>query len=1087
VLLAIALSTLVFVWFTNRIMFKVGVRNIPRRRAQTTLIVLGLMLSTVIISAAFTTGDTIDRSVTNQVYTLLGSVDEMVVSGNADETDLDNDSASFTRDVSFAESDVAPVVSRLQGNSDVDAIIPMYTDVAVAVNESKQLSSPLFNLSGIDPQATADLDDIKNVSGGTVHVSDLARNEIFVNESAAEDLDASPGDTIRILTADNQATFTVKAIVKDGRLAGSAGISTRREGGVVALETARSFFNAPGRLTALAVSNRGDSRGGLDYVTAVEAEMDAALESSGVQGLNVQPVKESGVNVAETFSSVFATVFLALGLFSIAAGVLLIFMIFVMLAAERKPEMGMARAIGTKRMDIVQTFMAEGMGYNVLAAAVGAAIGVLVSFIIANIISSLFSESNLEIAPYVTPRSLIVSYSLGVVLTFLTVTFSSWRVSMINIVQAIRDLPEGVTQKPMWGSRGILRTLLYLFFRPTTKAGWWRRLASTIALVLAGVAGGVPILFVPAFLILLGVFISYAVSQQGMPWMFRTGIVIGTVLVMPFSIAAAFFMTFQLGPVLILAGVPLVAIGASEMNAFALLFGLSVLPLGIALLIRSFGANERLTYTLTGLFLIYIWEIDFSVGALEAIFGEMTGGPELFFLSGAMVTIAATFIIVYNADLILAPLTYFGKGLGALLPSIKMAVAYPLANKMHTGMTMAMFCLVVFALVMISSFNHNFNLLFRSEAALGGWDIVVDENPSSPIIDLRSKLAAANADVLNDIESVGTTSIMNQRNAQLCQPRSNQTCDPSDPEESGFEDYEIRGEDNEFIDSSNIRLQARAVGYSDDRAVWEAVRNNDSLAVVDSNAIVGGFGASQIIRNIGETDTEFAPVELRMRDARTGEVTNVTVIGLIDQGSSGTFLGLHVSQDAFESFFGEEPDSRRYFVADRAGADHEEVARGIEAALLTTGAQAESLRELIDEQGAVINGFFYLMQGFMGLGLFVGVAAVGVIAFRTVVERRQQIGMLRAIGYTRKMIGLTFLIESAFIAFLGVLSGVVFSLILARQLITDSFANQGSSFSIPWIQVLIISGLAFGFALLMTLIPSRQAAKIPIADALRYE
>ena len=196
---------------------------------------------------------------------------------------------------------------------------------------------------------------------------------------------------------------------------------------------------------------------------------------------------------------------------------------------------------------------------------------------------------------------------------------------------------------------------------------------------------------------------------------------------------------------------------------------------------------------------------------------------------------------------------------------------------------------------------------------------------------------------------------------------------------------------------------------------------------------------------------------------------------------------MHISQDAFESFFGDQPDARRYFVADRDGADHEEVARGIEGALLTTGAQAESLRAVIDEQGATINGFFYLMQGFMGLGLFVGVAAVGVIAFRTVVERRQQIGMLRALGYTRKMIGLTFLIESAFIAFLGVLSGVVFSLILARQLITDSFANQGTSFSIPWIQVLIISGLAFGFALLMTLIPSRQAAKIPIADALRYE
>ncbi|HWO74102.1 MAG TPA: lipoprotein-releasing system transmembrane subunit LolC, partial [Dehalococcoidia bacterium] len=65
---------------------------------------------------------------------------------------------------------------------------------------------------------------------------------------------------------------------------------------------------------------------------------------------------------------------------------------------------------------------------------------------------------------------------------------------------------------------------------------------------------------------------------------------------------------------------------------------------------------------------------------------------------------------------------------------------------------------------------------------------------------------------------------------------------------------------------------------------------------------------------------------------------------------------------------------------------------------------------------------------------------------------------------------------------------VFFALILARQLISDEFANQGvSSFAVPWLQIGIIGGLAFGFALLMTLIPSRQAARIPIAAALRYE
>ena len=52
--------------------------------------------------------------------------------------------------------------------------------------------------------------------------------------------------------------------------------------------------------------------------------------------------------------------------------------------------------------------------------------------------------------------------------------------------------------------------------------------------------------------------------------------------------------------------------------------------------------------------------------------------------------------------------------------------------------------LVVFALVMISSFNHNFNLLFRSEAALGGWDVVVDD----PMVDMMKSTYQGALDAL---------------------------------------------------------------------------------------------------------------------------------------------------------------------------------------------------------------------------------------------------------------------------------------------------------------------------------------------------
>src|SRR3990170_7682617 len=74
-LLAVALASVAYAAVRNRVFFRIGIRNIPRRLAQTTLIILGLMLSTLIISAAFTTGDTVDYSISDQAYSLLGHVD----------------------------------------------------------------------------------------------------------------------------------------------------------------------------------------------------------------------------------------------------------------------------------------------------------------------------------------------------------------------------------------------------------------------------------------------------------------------------------------------------------------------------------------------------------------------------------------------------------------------------------------------------------------------------------------------------------------------------------------------------------------------------------------------------------------------------------------------------------------------------------------------------------------------------------------------------------------------------------------------------------------------------------------------------
>ena len=118
------------------------------------------------------------------------------------------------------------------------------------------------------------------------------------------------------------------------------------------------------------------------HTDTVEPALDEAVAGLG---LDAQPTKQDGLEAADATGNAFVQLFTTFGSFSMAAGILLIFLIFVMLAAERRPEMGMARAVGTQRRHLVQTFLYEGAAYDLLAAAVGAVLGIGVSFVMVQV------------------------------------------------------------------------------------------------------------------------------------------------------------------------------------------------------------------------------------------------------------------------------------------------------------------------------------------------------------------------------------------------------------------------------------------------------------------------------------------------------------------------------------------------------------------------------------------------------------------------------------------------------------------------------------------------------------------------------
>ncbi|HXK34825.1 MAG TPA: FtsX-like permease family protein [Dehalococcoidia bacterium] len=1075
-LLAVSLATVGWVFLRNRVMFMIGVRNIPRRRAQTTLIIIGLMLSTLIISAAFAIGDTADYSITNSAYQRLHSVDEIVqVQSGGDDDDgesfFEGESLISAAPIEQARAD--ELVQRFRGIDGVDGAVAVIRGPAAASNLARGQTEPLVLLMGVNP---SQLDggfesDLQTVSGESADLTALPEGAIYLNESAADELDARPGDTVTLYAQNQPYEFTIAGVLVDRVLSGALSIDS---GFVLPLDRAQELLGRPGEVDFILVSNEGGTRDGLDRSEEVMRRVESALLGSP---LRASDVKQQLVDDAAEISSGIVTIFVVLGLFSIAAGMLLIFLIFVMLAAERRTEMGMSRAVGTKRLHLVQIFMSEGMVYNIGAAAVGCALGVVVSIGIVQVLARLFDEFGLNITFNVTVRSIVVSYCIGVVLTFLTVTFSAWRIGNINIVAAIRDTPEPVQgEKPPVRTTlipTVFRYLYWLVFKPRGRE--WLRSALLLVAAVAGLAAS-------------------AALASGDP---ATWLQVIAVLVQIAAVLVAvwfLFATFHMGSFLAVGGIALMLVGLGTDQGFFFGFGWSALIFGLAVVLAQLRFPQRPIYTAAGVILLVSWLLLAGGNTPFERVNGMDGGAEIFFLSGVSMVLAATFVIVYNADLLLHLLNWMGSAVSTLVPSIRTAVAYPLANKFRTGMTIAMISLVMFALVMMSTMNENFGQIFNSDEAIGPYAVVAIENPGNPIPDLAGTLQQ---------EGFDTTPLAGDGNG----PDGDDGIDPvyqanrsiaevsqvSNLNEEGAQDwsgYPVLGMSDDFVRNARFTLQQRATGFESDDAVWDALAEDPDYALVDAFAIPqGGFGGpGAIVEGLEPTDETFEPIPFLVRDSATGTIKRVYVIGVLSTQSSGLFSGFWISNEAFNEVF-ERPELTQYLIRldDRSQAN--EVARQIESTLIERGVQADSLRKIIQDFQDQQQGFLYLIQGFMGIGLFVGIAAVGVIAFRTVVERRQQIGMLRAIGYSRRAVALSFLMESSFTALLGIVSGIALALLLAYQLVnTDDFVPGGvDGFYIPWVQIILIGTFAFLASIVMTIVPSRQASSIPIAEALRYE
>src|SRR3989449_888773 len=854
---------------------RLAARNIGRRKSRVLIVVAGLLVGTAIISSSLVVGDTLSYIFLEDVYARLDAIDEVV-------------SNSFNGQLfSFAETNFTEIAADLAANATpIDGLAPALLKVMPVRNVAGNKGNQQITVMGLNASHEGGFGPLTLLDGRSVDTNQLMPAELYANGRAAADLNATAGQDLTLFYGTTNQTIvhaTVAGIVRD---AGKAAYESRAIL-FMDLRRAQAAFNESGAINLIRVSNRGGIADSVAYSDRVTQDLRLSIATRHLL-LRVEAVKADDTAQAVQIGRDATDLFLVMGAFGILAGVLLIVNIFVMLAEERKPELGVARAVGFLRSDLLTTFALEGTFYAVVAAALGAL--------------ALWGFA-LDTGMGKIPGPPVLALGLGIVAA----------------------------------SRG------------------WARAAMTLA------------------------------AAFNLAW-----------ILLPFT------------------------------------------------LLNQATDNVSIAFVMVGVILV-------GSGILIAVFNV--------------------------SEALRALLRRANRGAGR--PVLKTAISYPMDKRFRTGMTVAMFALILFMVTLISMLQGlqaaSLNSFVRQQS--GGYDVIAYTTTYGEIPNFRQRLQANFSDslFLNGYNGTSTASVMP---AKVQAVGGNRTYD-----------YTLWGVDNFLIQSNQYGFTSFLRSYVNESSgqrqaltnrtdVWLSLRYNHTLAIVDRTAA----GPNQFVPD--ESRLRVVPGDrIRAFDA-AGRTVNLTIVGVLEQALQFTSGGF-VDKSVVRGVFPTEERYTAYFFQMASGVDVAAFRADLECTFFVYGLQTIDIREQIGQAFDASQEVLTLMQAYLGIGLLVGIAGLAVITLRAVVERRTQIGALRAIGFTRGMVLSTFLVEIAVIAVLGIGIGVALGIVLAYKIYIVYFADI-VVFSVPWPNLALIVGVASIAAVASAAQPAIRASRIPPAEALRY-
>jgi len=223
-----------------------------------------------------------------------------------------------------------------------------------------------------------------------------------------------------------------------------------------------------------------------------------------------------------------------------------------------------------------------------------------------------------------------------------------------------------------------------------------------------------------------------------------------------------------------------------------------------------------------------------------------------------------------------------------------------------------------------------------------------------------------------------------------------------------------------------------------------------------------------------------------------GREVELEIVGIIAnsifQGSlfiwDGYFDFLYPEHPGFDLFLMKwEPESENDDRNGGQGGGLDEVIREVEQVLAAFGFDAFRVDALVEENIQVENTYIVVFQVILGFGFLIGTLGFGLVVSRNVQERTRELGILRAIGTTKRMMMRSLLYEQSIVILAGITIGTVSGIIPSSVYLFQMHLDMKDW---PWLHIFALLVISYVAAIGSALLPMMRIGGKTVTDALRF-